>query len=67
MKTKDYFPAGQALIAQEVGDGNLGITAGKIAKALREYRQTPAEDDLGKYLASAGMAINRAASTRCTR
>ena len=50
---------------QALGDGDLGITAGKIAVALKEYVATaPAPgDDLGKYLASAGMAINRAASS----
>ncbi|MGE5138321.1 MAG: DAK2 domain-containing protein [Rudaea sp.] len=50
---------------QALGDGDLGITAGKIAVALKEYVATAPlpGDDLGKYLAAAGMAINRAASS----
>ncbi len=48
---------------QASGDGDLGITAGKIAAALREYAAAAALDDLGKYLAAAGMAVNRAASS----
>jgi phosphoenolpyruvate---glycerone phosphotransferase subunit DhaL len=48
---------------QASGDGDLGVTAGKIAVALREYVQTPPGDDLGKYLASSGMAINKVASS----
>ncbi len=48
---------------QASGDGDLGITAGKIAAALREYVAAAAPDDLGKYLAAAGMALNRAASS----
>jgi dihydroxyacetone kinase-like protein len=47
---------------QASGDGDLGITAGKIAAALREYAAAVA-DDLGKYLAAAGLAVNRAASS----
>jgi phosphoenolpyruvate---glycerone phosphotransferase subunit DhaL len=48
---------------QAMGDGDLGITTSKIADALAEYAaSTPVEDDdLGKYLAAAGMAVNRAA------
>ncbi len=48
---------------QAVGDGDLGITASKAAAALESYLQTPPEDDLGSYIASAGMAVNRAASS----
>ena len=48
---------------QASGDGDLGITAGKIAAALRDYAAAAAPDDLGKYLAAAGMAVNRAASS----
>ena len=48
---------------QASGDGDLGITAGKIAAALREYAASAEADDLGKYLAAAGMAVNRAASS----
>ncbi len=50
---------------QASGDGDLGITAGKIAAALREYTHTVPlpMDDLGKYLGSAGMAVNKVASS----
>jgi phosphoenolpyruvate---glycerone phosphotransferase subunit DhaL len=51
---------------QAMGDGDLGITAGKIAGALADYAQLPHDDaaeDLGSYLAQAGLAVNRAASS----
>ena len=53
---KDYLTE----LDQAMGDGDLGVTASKISAVLKEYADTPA-DDIGKYLASAGMAINRAA------
>jgi dihydroxyacetone kinase len=46
---------------QAMGDGDLGITASKISVALKEYAAATTGEDLGKYLAAAGMAINRAA------
>ncbi|MEM6429755.1 MAG: DAK2 domain-containing protein [Deinococcota bacterium] len=48
---------------QAVGDGDLGITTSKIADALDTYADQDAGDDLGKYLAAGGMAVNRAASS----
>lgn len=48
---------------QAVGDGDLGITASKVADALDAYADQDAGDDLGKYLAAGGMAVNRAASS----
>jgi dihydroxyacetone kinase len=49
---------------QAVGDGDLGITASKIAATLSQYTiDTPGSNDLGKYFISAGMAVNRAASS----
>lgn len=48
---------------QAVGDGDLGITAEKTAQALETYAAAPVGDDLGKYLAAGGMAVNRAASS----
>ena len=46
----------------EVGDGDSGLTAEKGAQALLAYLDaTPPTDDLGKWLAGAGMAYNRAA------
>lgn len=48
---------------QAMGDGDLGITTSKIADALAEYAASASveDSDLGKYLAGAGMAVNRAA------
>lgn len=46
---------------QAMGDGDLGITVKKIAKALKEYAQTNPADDIGKFVAGAGMAANKAA------
>jgi dihydroxyacetone kinase len=48
---------------QAVGDGDLGITASKVADALDAYADQDVGDDLGKYLAAGGMAVNRAASS----
>jgi dihydroxyacetone kinase len=48
---------------QALGDGDLGITAKKIAAALNEYVAASSSEDLGKFIASAGMAVNRAASS----
>lgn len=48
---------------QAVGDGDLGITLSKIAVALREYAAATPTDDLGKFLAGAGMAANRVGSS----
>ena len=48
---------------QAMGDGDLGITAGKMAVALKEYAANAQDRDLGKYFVGAGMAVNRAASS----
>lgn len=49
---------------QAVGDGDLGITAGKMAQALEVLAAGEAPDDnLGKLIFQAGMAVNRAASS----
>lgn len=53
---------------QAVGDGDLGITAHKMAAALAAYAAdegalAKAGGDPGSYLAQAGMAVNRAASS----
>lgn len=56
---KDYLTE----LDQALGDGDLGITAGKIATALRDHTASTQEPDLGKYLAQAGAAVNRAASS----
>jgi dihydroxyacetone kinase-like protein len=44
-----------------MGDGDLGITVMKMAQALIEYAGASPSEDLGKYVASLGMAINKAA------
>jgi dihydroxyacetone kinase len=48
---------------QAVGDGDLGITLAKIAEAMQSYALTAPTEDLGKFLANAGMAANRAGSS----
>lgn len=47
---------------QQLGDGDLGITARKIAGALDEHlSQNQNESDIGKFIMGAGMKINSAA------
>ncbi len=46
---------------QAMGDGDLGITMGKVGEALLAYTQNSQPTDLGKYLMSAGMEANKAA------
>ncbi len=47
---------------QAMGDGDLGITVTKIARALTDYTAGPPPvEDLGKYIAALGMAINKVA------
>ena len=46
---------------QALGDGDTGITLGKIATALIDYIESNSADDIGNYLAKAGMAANKAA------
>ena len=46
---------------QALGDGDTGITLGKIAAALIDYVNGNTVDDIGNYLAKAGMAANKAA------
>jgi dihydroxyacetone kinase len=47
-----------------VGDGDMGITATKGAAGLQEYLAANSPgDDLGKFLAGAGMAFNKVASS----
>lgn len=48
---------------QAMGDGDLGITAGKIAVVLRNQATNPSDRELGKYISQTGMEINRAASS----
>jgi dihydroxyacetone kinase len=47
-----------------MGDGDLGISASKAAPTIREYvAANPPGDDIGKWLAGLGMAVNRVASS----
>ncbi len=48
---------------QAVGDGDLGITLGKIADALSDYADTTPTSDLGKFLGGAGMLANKVGSS----
>ena len=48
---------------QAMGDGDLGVTALKISAALKAHAAETSMDDVGKYLVSAAMALNRAASS----
>ena len=48
---------------QAIGDGDLGITVAKISTAMREFVKNSPMDDLGKFLASAGMEANRVGSS----
>jgi phosphoenolpyruvate---glycerone phosphotransferase subunit DhaL len=56
---KDYLTS----LDQAVGDGDLGITAVKAGEALIAYAAEEPSEDLGKYLAKAGMKVNSAASS----
>jgi dihydroxyacetone kinase len=46
---------------QAVGDGDLGVTASKVAATLAACAEDTAEADLGRLIGQAGVAINRAA------
>lgn len=46
---------------QSMGDGDTGITLNKVADALLGYVKNNPIVDVGKFLMSAGMAINKAA------
>ncbi|GAP20759.1 DAK2 domain-containing protein [Leptolinea tardivitalis] len=46
---------------QAMGDGDLGITMGKVGEALLVYTKNAQPTDLGKFLMSAGMEANKAA------
>lgn len=53
----DYFTE----LDQAIGDGDMGITMRKVGTALQGYAdETEPGDDLGGWLAKAGMTANRA-------
>lgn len=54
---KEYLTS----LDQAMGDGDMGITLAKIGQALEGYAQEVKTDDIGKFLAGAGMAANKAA------
>jgi dihydroxyacetone kinase-like protein len=43
-----------------IGDGDMGLTLGKIADALTEYARATPATDLGRFLVGAGMLANKA-------
>ncbi len=49
---------------QAIGDGDMGITMGRIGMALLGYVEQTEVDDIGKYLAQAGMTANRSQARR---
>ncbi|MCB0045637.1 MAG: DAK2 domain-containing protein [Caldilineaceae bacterium] len=54
---RDYLTS----LDQAMGDGDMGITLAKIGTALKAYAtETPVNDDIGQWLAKAGMAANKA-------
>ena len=58
--------ANQALFTeldQAVGDGDLGVTAVKIAEALETAASNADIADFGKFFAATGLALNRVASS----
>ncbi len=52
----DYFTS----LDQALGDGDMGINLAKIGVALQVYAAETPIDDIGQYLAKAGMTGNRA-------
>lgn len=46
---------------QAMGDGDTGITLGKVAQALLDFADAGPNDDIGNFLAKAGMGANKAA------
>jgi dihydroxyacetone kinase len=55
---RDYFTE----LDQAMGDGDMGISMGKVGAALTDYLQAnPVGEDVGQFIAKAGMAVNKAA------
>jgi dihydroxyacetone kinase-like protein len=54
---RDYLTS----LDQAMGDGDLGISMGKIGESLLEFVDANAIDDIGKYLYQVGTAVNKAA------
>jgi dihydroxyacetone kinase len=57
-KNSDYL----ITLDQALGDGDLGLTARKIADAVESYIESGlSQEDIGKFVMTAGMKINSAA------
>jgi dihydroxyacetone kinase len=54
---RDYLTS----LDQAMGDGDMGITMGKIGEALLEYVDANPIDDIGKYLFQLGTVTTKAA------
>jgi dihydroxyacetone kinase len=54
---RDYLTS----LDQAMGDGDMGITMGKIGEALLAFMDANPIDDIGKYLFQLGTATNKAA------
>jgi phosphoenolpyruvate---glycerone phosphotransferase subunit DhaL len=57
IEQRDYLTS----LDQAMGDGDLGISMGKIGESLLEYADANPIDDIGKYLYQVGTAVNKAA------
>ena len=57
IEQRDYLTS----LDQAMGDGDMGITMGKIGEALLAFADANPIDDIGKYLFQLGTATNKAA------
>jgi len=57
IEQRDYLTS----LDQAMGDGDMGITMGKIGEALLAHLDANPIDDIGKYLFQLGTATNKAA------
>jgi dihydroxyacetone kinase len=57
VEQRDYLTS----LDQAMGDGDMGITMGKIGEALLQYINANPIDDIGKYLFQLGTVTNKAA------
>ena len=57
IEQRDYLTS----LDQAMGDGDMGITMGKIGEALLAYLDANPIDDIGKYLFQLGTVTNKAA------
>ncbi|MGQ9840404.1 MAG: DAK2 domain-containing protein [Anaerolineae bacterium] len=57
IEQRDYLTS----LDQALGDGDMGITMGKIGEALLAFADANPVDDIGRYLFQLGTAANKAA------